>query len=517
MAMQGKLEVFDAGMDLGTAQILLSRGCYLIWRGTEEERPDFVYKRERNIAREIPEEVVLEKLRSTIKILLGFERYQHLNYLLSIFDLSDNSRNHLIDVIHADKRIRRYPAIQRAFNETHGLRFELQAQDRDVDPFPLISKEEIVQKVATPIVERDLDWDTAFCAIPSQTSQKREYRGHRLNILLLGSFSPGMRKLLIRYHSGEPTIRDKLESGEALHKTELLLYIREILENRGHRVFLGNCDRRYQRSVWHRMAGLLEDCDYIMVFMTNTGGVVAEATMIAERNLGYKAVYYVPSGEKVSGLMKQGLFLLPQIKTIQYGTDDELLDYVVRCTEAFQADHRERSHCENDFIFHGFFNVRRDRIELSSGKEMTYDVVEAGDVVSVLAVTERNQIILCRQYRHPIGEYVLDLPAGFVKPDEDLASSARRELEEETGYIAEDIRHLGTFYPLAGITSMRLHYFLATKLQKGVQKPDSTESIEVTFRDVDELAEEVCKGNHRDLPLSHAILTYKCMREGGYL
>jgi len=513
MAMQNKIKAFDAGMDLATAQILLSQGCFVIWRDIEDKHPDFVYKKERDLAKELPEEVVIEKLIKTIKILLGFERYQHIHYLLSIFDLSEKGRLSLMDVISADKRIKTHPDVERAYNEIHGFHFNLQEAECHIAPFPLIPKEEISQKLNLSNAAENLDWGTRVLENPLNILQQDGYKSHRLNILLLGSFTPGMRKLIMNYHSGESTLRDKLESGKPLYRTELLLYIREILESNGHRIWLGNCDRRDKKSVWHRMADLMENCDFIIVFMTNTGGIVTEATMLAERDLGHKVVYFVPDEEKISGLMKQGLFLLPRIKIIWYKTDDELLDYVIRTTEAFQAEHYRICHQKSEIAFRGFFNVRRDRINLPNGKEMNYDTVEIKDVVSILAVTESNKVVLCRQYRHPVREYVLDLPAGIVRSGEDLVSAAKRELEEETGYVAEEFRELGTFYPLAGITDMRLHYFLAQRLKKGTQNLDSTEFIEVKLVDLDELIDRIYKNAHRDLPSSNAILMYKHMKK----
>ena len=138
MAMQNKIKAFDAGMDLATAQILLSQGCFVIWRDIEDKHPDFVYKKERDLAKELPEEVVIEKLIKTIKILLGFERYQHIHYLLSIFDLSEKGRLSLMDVISADKRIKTHPDVERAYNEIHGFHFNLQEAECHIAPFPLM-------------------------------------------------------------------------------------------------------------------------------------------------------------------------------------------------------------------------------------------------------------------------------------------------------------------------------------------------------------------------------------------
>jgi hypothetical protein len=145
--MQKMIDMFNTGMDLGTAQVLLSKSCFMMWRDIGEKRPDFIYKRECVLAKELPEEYILEKLIGTIKILLGYERYQHINYLLSIFNLSDNNKRSLMQVIEADERLKRYPDVQRAFNECQGFYFNILDKNEDIATFPLIPSAEIKRKI----------------------------------------------------------------------------------------------------------------------------------------------------------------------------------------------------------------------------------------------------------------------------------------------------------------------------------------------------------------------------------
>ena len=92
----------------------------------------------------------------------------------------------------------------------------------------------------------------------------------------------------------------------------------------------------------------------------------------------------------------------------------------------------------------------------------------ASGVVGIVAVTPGGEIILVEQYRRPIDSRVIELPAGLVgdqaDPDESILDAARRELEEETGYRAEEMHDLGEFFSSPGMVSESFTLFLATGL-----------------------------------------------------
>ncbi|MCC6024556.1 MAG: NUDIX hydrolase, partial [Thaumarchaeota archaeon] len=79
-------------------------------------------------------------------------------------------------------------------------------------------------------------------------------------------------------------------------------------------------------------------------------------------------------------------------------------------------------------------SLRRELVELPSGKRFYREVVEHSGASAIVPVTPDGKIVLVRQYRHPVGDYILEIPAGTLKPGEDPEICARRELEEETGY-----------------------------------------------------------------------------------
>jgi ADP-ribose pyrophosphatase len=123
-----------------------------------------------------------------------------------------------------------------------------------------------------------------------------------------------------------------------------------------------------------------------------------------------------------------------------------------------------------------------------------------------VALTERREIVLTRQYRHPIGQVIFDLPGGRTLPGEDPAESARRELEEETGYRPAQIVLLGRFSPFPGSIKVTAHLFFATGLTPGQQLLDDGEELEVHLRPFDQVYAEVLDGQHIDASLQWGVL-----------
>ncbi len=91
-----------------------------------------------------------------------------------------------------------------------------------------------------------------------------------------------------------------------------------------------------------------------------------------------------------------------------------------------------------------------------------YYVLEYPDWVNVIALTEDNQVILVRQYRHAAGEEILELPGGVIEKDESTEEAARRELLEETGYEFDHVEFLSVLYANPATATNKTHCFLAT-------------------------------------------------------
>jgi ADP-ribose pyrophosphatase len=110
-------------------------------------------------------------------------------------------------------------------------------------------------------------------------------------------------------------------------------------------------------------------------------------------------------------------------------------------------------------------NVRRDTVRMPDGEHANRDVVEHPGAVAVLAVDDDNQVLLIRQYRHPISRLLWEIPAGLRDvAGEPLEETARRELLEEAGYLAADWHVLADIFTSPGFSTERLRVFLAREL-----------------------------------------------------
>ena len=112
------------------------------------------------------------------------------------------------------------------------------------------------------------------------------------------------------------------------------------------------------------------------------------------------------------------------------------------------------------------FWLQREHIRLPSGLEQDLEIVRHAGAVAIAALDAEGRMLLVRQYRHPAGTWLVEVPAGRVEPGEEELSAARRELEEETGHRAAHWSLLRRFWPAPGFCSERMTLFLAQGLEE---------------------------------------------------
>ena len=111
--------------------------------------------------------------------------------------------------------------------------------------------------------------------------------------------------------------------------------------------------------------------------------------------------------------------------------------------------------------------VRTDTVRMPGGQTADREIVEHPGAVAVLGLDESGRVLMIRQYRHPVGRLLWEIPAGLRdKPGEPLLAAAERELLEETGYRATGWRVLGDFFTSPGFSTERIRIFLATGLTR---------------------------------------------------
>ncbi len=138
-------------------------------------------------------------------------------------------------------------------------------------------------------------------------------------------------------------------------------------------------------------------------------------------------------------------------------------------------------------------------IELTGGRRSTREVVQHPGAVVVLAERPDGRFVLVRQYRTAIGEVSLEMVAGGLEPGEAPEAAARRELVEESGYVAESIRPLGVIVPCPGYSAERLHCFAARVSQlPGATRPDFDEQVEAVILTRAEIEAAIMCGELKD-------------------
>jgi len=123
--------------------------------------------------------------------------------------------------------------------------------------------------------------------------------------------------------------------------------------------------------------------------------------------------------------------------------------------------------------------VRSDTVRLPDGTTARREWIEHPGAVAVIALTDSGEIVMERQFRYPLGRDMIEVPAGKIDPGEDPLATARRELQEETGYTAAEWTHVATIHLAIGYSNEHIEIYLARHLKQERAKLDEEEFLEV--------------------------------------
>jgi len=155
---------------------------------------------------------------------------------------------------------------------------------------------------------------------------------------------------------------------------------------------------------------------------------------------------------------------------------------------------------------HSWVRIVVDTIE-AGGKSRPYFFMESPvEAVATVSLTAAGEIILTRQYRHPVGQIIYDLPAGRLEPGEDPLEGARREFEEETGFYPNRIINLGYYNQFPGSLRAGTNLFFATDLIPAIQHLDEGEELEIVFMPVGKVLSMIEGGEIIDGSLQLGVL-----------
>jgi ADP-ribose pyrophosphatase len=154
---------------------------------------------------------------------------------------------------------------------------------------------------------------------------------------------------------------------------------------------------------------------------------------------------------------------------------------------------------------------------MPDGRETTREIVEHSDAVAIVAIDAKENVLLVNQFRKPIEKELLEIPAGGIDLGENAETAARRELQEETGYMPGRLELLGGFYSAPGYCTEYLYLFLATQLTPSRLYAEDTGSIQLIRMSVDQVMSLVSSGRICDSKSIAGLLAWSVMKRGSDL
>ena len=167
-------------------------------------------------------------------------------------------------------------------------------------------------------------------------------------------------------------------------------------------------------------------------------------------------------------------------------------------------------------------SVRRDTVQMPDGQQVGREVVEHPGAVGIVAMDEAGRVLLIRQYRHPAGRLLWEIPAGLRDvAGEPPLKTAQRELLEEAGYLAADWQVLADFFTSPGITSERLRVYLARGMRRVPDAereyvPDHEEAhLTIEWAPLDVVVSRILGGNlHNGVMIIGVLAAYAARQDG---
>lgn len=161
--------------------------------------------------------------------------------------------------------------------------------------------------------------------------------------------------------------------------------------------------------------------------------------------------------------------------------------------------HLEEAGLASEDVFSGhLLKVKKDRVRLPDGSESYREYIVHPGAVAIVALLDNGNLLFERQFRYPLRQVFLELPAGKIDPGEATLATGKRELEEETGYLADEWQYLGLIHPCIGYSNERIEFFLARRLKHVGHARDQGEFLDVLELSPQEAMAAVADGRITD-------------------
>lgn len=143
-------------------------------------------------------------------------------------------------------------------------------------------------------------------------------------------------------------------------------------------------------------------------------------------------------------------------------------------------------------------NLWLDDVTLPNGARVSLEIVRHPGAAAIVAVDDREEVVLIRQFRHAAGGFIWEIPAGVLHEDEKPADCAARELREETGLIAGELTSLGSILTTPGFCNERIYLFLARDCRSSEQELEADEILTVSSFPLATALEMIRNGDVQD-------------------
>jgi len=169
--------------------------------------------------------------------------------------------------------------------------------------------------------------------------------------------------------------------------------------------------------------------------------------------------------------------------------------------------HLVETRIASEDVFDGkLLHVKRDTVRLPDGKTATREYIAHPGAVMIIPRLPDGKLLMERQFRYPLARIFIEFPAGKIDPGEDPATTAARELLEETGYTAERWSHIGTLHPLITYSTERIEIYTADALTFVGAKLDAGEFIEIISATLEEALAWIDRGELTDVKTMLGLL-----------